>query len=60
VEYALRASNKPIGVSEYKLTQELPEKLRGKIPTKEEIIQSLKKVKRLDENKKEEKRKAKK
>jgi len=27
----------------------LPEKLKGKIPTKEEIIQSLKKVKRLDE-----------
>ncbi len=52
VEYALRASNKPIGVSEYKLTQELPEKLKGKIPTKEEIIQSLKKVKRLDKKKK--------
>lgn len=49
VEYALRASNKPIGVSEYKLTQELPEKLKGKIPTKEEIIQSLNKVKRLEE-----------
>ena len=49
VEYALRASNKPIGVSAYKLTQKLPEKLKGKIPTKEEIIQSLKKVKRVDE-----------
>lgn len=52
VEYALRASNKPIGVAEYKLTHQLPEKLKGKIPTKEEIIASLKKVKRLDENKK--------
>lgn len=52
VEYALRASNKPIGVAEYKLTHQLPEKLKGKIPTKEEIIESLKKVKRLDENKK--------
>ena len=58
VEYALRASNKPIGVSEYRLTQQLPERLKGKIPTKEEIIQSLKKIKRLDENK-EEKKKAK-
>ena len=56
VEYALRASNKPIGVSEYRLTHELPEKLKGKIPTKEEIIQSLKKIKRLDENKEEKKR----
>lgn len=51
VEYALRASNKPIGVSEYRLTTELPDKLKGKIPTKEEIIKSLKKVKRLDSNK---------
>jgi len=48
VEYALRASNKPIGISAYSLTTELPEKLKGKIPTKEEIIQSLKKIKRLD------------
>ncbi|MEM6966406.1 MAG: PDDEXK nuclease domain-containing protein [Bacteroidota bacterium] len=51
VEYALRASSKPIGVSEYRLTTELPDKLKGKIPTKEEIIQSLKKAKRLDSNK---------
>jgi len=58
VEYALRASNKPIGVAEYRFTQQLPESLKGKIPTKEEIIQSLKKVKRLDEIK-EEKKKAK-
>lgn len=47
VEYALRASNKPIGVSEYRLTQELPERLKGKIPTKEEIVQSLNKIKKL-------------
>ncbi len=51
VEYALRASNKPIGVAEYRLTTQLPDKLKGKIPTKEEIIQSLKKIKRLDSNK---------
>lgn len=48
VEYALRASNKPIGVAEYRLTTELPDKLKGKIPTKEEIIESMKKIKRLD------------
>lgn len=48
VEYALRASNKPIGVAEYRLTTQLPEKLKGKIPTKEEIINSLKRIKRLD------------
>jgi len=45
VEYALRTSNKPIGVSEYKFTNELPEKLRGKIPTKEEIKNLLSKYK---------------
>lgn len=50
VEYALRASNKPIGVAEYRLTQQLPESLKGKIPTKEEIVQSLKKIKRLEGN----------
>lgn len=48
VEYALRASNKPIGVAEYRLTHQLPENLKGKLPSKEEIIQSLEKVKRLD------------
>ena len=37
VEYALRTSAKPIGVSEYKLTHHLPDKFKGKIPTKEEL-----------------------
>ncbi len=41
VEYALRTSSKPIGVSEYKLTRNLPEKLKGKIPTKEELKRML-------------------
>lgn len=45
VEYALRASNKPIGVSEYKLTNKLPQKFKGKIPTKEEIKSLLSKYK---------------
>ena len=41
VEYALRTSSKPIGVSEYKLTHNLPEKFKGKIPNKEELKRML-------------------
>ena len=37
VEFALRTSNKPIGVSEYKLTSRLPENLKGKVPTSKEF-----------------------
>lgn len=33
VEYALRIQDKPIGVAEYRLTKELPEKLKGKLPS---------------------------
>ena len=44
VEYALRSSNKPIGVSEYKLTDRLPEKLKGKVPTSKELKQMLTKA----------------
>jgi predicted nuclease of restriction endonuclease-like (RecB) superfamily len=44
VEYALRTSNKPIGVSEYKLTHRLPEKLKGKVPTSKEFKQMLTKA----------------
>lgn len=48
VEYALRGLSKPIGVSEYRLTNELPERLKGKIPTKEEIRKLFKKSERQD------------
>lgn len=41
VEFALKTSNKPIGVSEYKLTHRLPEKLKGKVPTSKELKQML-------------------
>ncbi len=41
VEYSLRSSSKPIGVSEYKLTHELPNKLKGKVPTAKELKQML-------------------
>jgi len=37
VEYALKDINKPIGVSEYKLTKELPKELRENLPSIEEI-----------------------
>ncbi len=42
VEYALRDMSKPIGVSSYELTKILPENLRGKLPTIEEIEAQLK------------------
>jgi len=37
VEYALKDINKPIGVSEYKLTKELPKELRNSLPTLEDF-----------------------
>ncbi|MEY8252795.1 MAG: PDDEXK nuclease domain-containing protein, partial [Colwellia sp.] len=36
-EYALRDINKPIGVSEYQLTQALPDNLKSSLPSIEEI-----------------------
>ncbi len=41
-EYALRDTQKPIGVSAYKLTKALPEKLRGTLPTIKDIEAELK------------------
>lgn len=46
VEFALRTSNKPIGVAEYKLSRKLPENLKGKIPTSNELKQMLTKAMR--------------
>ncbi|MFH1824258.1 MAG: PDDEXK nuclease domain-containing protein [Candidatus Firestonebacteria bacterium] len=37
VEYALRSMAKPMGVSEYKLSRTIPEKLRKALPTAKEI-----------------------
>jgi predicted nuclease of restriction endonuclease-like (RecB) superfamily len=37
VEYTLRNANKPIGVSEYILSKQLPEELKGKLPTAEQF-----------------------
>lgn len=41
VEYSLRTNVKPIGVSEYKLTHELPQNLQGKVPTSKELKRML-------------------
>ena len=40
-EYALSDINKPIGVSEYQLTQSLPDKLKSSLPSIEEIEAEL-------------------
>lgn len=41
VEYALRDTNKPMGVSTYQLTESLPKQLEGNIPTVEELEAEL-------------------
>lgn len=41
VEYALRDSTKPIGVAEYRVSQELPEELEGQLPGPEQIEELL-------------------
>ena len=40
-EYALRDMNKPIGISEYKLTESLPDEFKTSLPTVEELEQEL-------------------
>ena len=42
VEYTLRDMRKPIGVSEYQLTQALPDYLQTSLPTIEELEEALK------------------
>ncbi len=37
VEYALRGLNKPVGVSEYLLTRELPPDLQNKLPDAKQL-----------------------
>jgi predicted nuclease of restriction endonuclease-like (RecB) superfamily len=41
-EFALRDINKPMGVSEFQLTEILPDELKSSLPTIEEIEQTLK------------------
>ena len=42
VEYALKSVKHPVGVGEYQLTTKLPEKLKGVIPSEQEIKAALK------------------
>ncbi|QEC44970.1 PDDEXK nuclease domain-containing protein [Pseudobacter ginsenosidimutans] len=44
VEYALRGINKPIGVSEFTLTEALPEELKSSIPTVEEFEEEINRI----------------
>jgi predicted nuclease of restriction endonuclease-like (RecB) superfamily len=43
-EFALRDINKPMGVSEFTLTEVLPDNLRGSLPTVEEIEADIEKL----------------
>ena len=40
-EYSLRDINKPIGISEFKLTEAIPDNFKSKLPTIEEIENEL-------------------
>ncbi len=44
VEYALRESNKPIGVAAYRIVSTLPMELRGQLPAPEQIAKLLEDV----------------
>ncbi len=48
-EFALRDINKPIGVSEFTLTENLPESLKGSLPTVEEIEADFEKLEKESE-----------
>ncbi|HEY6586309.1 MAG TPA: PDDEXK nuclease domain-containing protein [Candidatus Methanoperedens sp.] len=44
VEYALRESNKPIGVGAYRMVTSLPKELRGQLPAPEQIAKLMEDV----------------
>ncbi len=41
VEYALKESNKPIGVATYRMVSTLPQELKGQLPTVEQVAKLL-------------------
>lgn len=41
VEFSLKTKANPIGVAEYQLTRRLPRKLKGKLPSEQELRQAL-------------------
>ncbi len=51
VEYSLRDINKPMGISEYRLTDAIPENFKSKLPSVEEIESELES--KIDNNRKE-------
>ena len=44
VEYALRESNKPIGVAAYRVVSKLPRELRGQLPSPEQVAKLLERI----------------
>ena len=48
VEYALKDINKPIGISEYRLTDAIPKDLKSELPTIADLERELKDIKKLD------------
>ncbi|MBU2638440.1 MAG: DUF1016 domain-containing protein [Nanoarchaeota archaeon] len=42
VEYALKESNKPIGIATYRIMSKLPKNLQGKLPSPEQIAKLMK------------------
>ncbi|MEO0734264.1 MAG: hypothetical protein AAFZ52_15620 [Bacteroidota bacterium] len=44
VEYALRAASRPVGVAEYKLTDELPAGMAGLLPTPQQLREQLREI----------------
>ena len=47
-EYALKDINKPIGVSEYKILQDIPEYLQSQLPKAEEIEMHIKDIEEIE------------
>ena len=47
-EYALKDINKPVGVSEYKLLQDIPEYLQSKLPKVEDIELHIKDIEEIE------------
>lgn len=51
VEYALRDINKPLGISEYRLTEAIPENIKTQLPSIEELENKMiEKIKKGDNN----------
>ena len=48
-EYALKDINKPIGVSEYKLLEDMPEYLQSQLPRAEDIELHIKDIEEIEE-----------